>query len=471
MSTYNDHEMFKMRVLVIGWDGASPRLVDRWISDLPTFRRFKEEGVLDEHVPPVPAQTPVAWTTFMTGMNPGKHSIFNFMQRKKGSYERNVISPDLIKGRTLWQILSTYGKRVGAINVPMSTYRGVNGFMIPGFLDFEEGIPQPQSLKMKLEKKFGGMGRFEGDLDIETLRQVKTNPDLFWRRVEEITDRQIEIVSYLLQEEKWDFFMTVFMGTDRIQHFFWKYLDERHPEYEENVYTSKVRDFYKKIDGTISDLIEIVPEDTLIILLSDHGFCSVDKELIVNNYLEEIGMTKIDNGKLDVRQSKAVSYGYGDLWLNVKGREPNGVIEKEDYEKERDKIIEFLEELRVDGEKPIKKVVKREDAYWGPHLEEGPDLIICFNPGWQAIRRVEAVEKRPDKRYVNDNPMWSGGHDGTHDPFDVPGVIGILGPGVLPKEKEAKNRLWDVAPTILKAMNLPIPSDMDGKPIVSFKEN
>ena len=458
-----------MQIFVIGWDGASPYLVDRWLSELPTFKRFKEEGLLGQHLPPIPAQTPVAWTTFMTGKNPGKHGVFNFLQRKKGSYERDVIYPDLIKGRTLWQILSEYGNRVGVINVPMSTYKNVNGFMIPGFLDLEEGIPQPQSFKMDLENKFG-IKRLEGDLDVKTLGQVRTNPDLFWSRVEEITDLQSEIVSYLLKEEKWDFFMTVFMGIDRIHHFFWKYLDRNHPEYAENVYTDKVRNFYKKIDDIIARFLDIVPEDTLIILLSDHGFCFVNKELIVNNYLEEIGVAKIDRGKLDVRQSKAVSYGYGDVWLNMKGREPNGVVEKGDYEREREKIIEFLEELKVNGEKPIKKVVKREDVYWGPYLDEAPDLVICFNPGWQAVRRVESIEKRPDKRYVIDNPMWSGGHDGTHDPLDVPGLLGILGPGILTKETEARNRLWDVAPTILKAKNIPIPSDMDGKPIVSFKE-
>ncbi len=131
----------KNKVLVIGIDGLSPILVEKWIDDLPTFRRFKNEGILGLSIPPCPAQTPVAWTTFMTGKNPGKHGIFSFAARKYGTYGRVIASPGNIMSKNLFQIASEQGRKVGSVNVPMSTFQGVNGFMIPGFLDKQEGIP------------------------------------------------------------------------------------------------------------------------------------------------------------------------------------------------------------------------------------------------------------------------------------------------------------------------------------------
>lgn len=101
-----------MKVLVIGIDGASPLLIERWIEELSTFRKIKTQGQLGLSVPPTPAQTPVAWTTFMTGKNPGKHSIFSFIMRKRGTYERQIAQPTMIKSKTLWRLLSERGKKL-----------------------------------------------------------------------------------------------------------------------------------------------------------------------------------------------------------------------------------------------------------------------------------------------------------------------------------------------------------------------
>ena len=135
-----------MRILVLGFDGASPKLINNWIHDLPFFRKIKKEGIFGLTIPPIPAQTPVAWSTFMTGMNPGNHGIFSFALRKKGTYERKIIEPEMLKSKTIWRILSESGKRVGIINVPMSDIEKINGFIIPGFLSKKEGVPYPESI-------------------------------------------------------------------------------------------------------------------------------------------------------------------------------------------------------------------------------------------------------------------------------------------------------------------------------------
>ena len=453
-----------VKVMVVGFDGASPKLINEWIDVLPTFKMFKEEAIFGQTIPPIPAQTPVAWTTFTTGKNPGNHSIFSFAMRKKGTYERKIIRPEMVKSRTLWRIISEEGKRVGIINVPMSNKEEVKGFIIPGFLSRSEGIPHPNNIRDKIKQKFK-VDKLTGDLETETLERVESDPDLFFEKVNQITDEMADISLYLLQEEKWDFFMAVFMGMDRIQHFFWRHVDKTHPRYEESKYSQLVKGFYIKADKIVNNFLNSVDEDTLVMVISDHGFCPIHKEVIVNNYLEELRFLKVRNGKVDLERSKAVSYGYGDIWLNLKGREPNGQIKPgKEYESTRNEIINELKKIRVDGEKPFKDIKKREDIYWGTYLSEAPDLTIIFNVGWQAARRPEIVNKNKSKRYVNDHPRWSGGHDGTHDPEDVPGILAILGPRIQ-GGKQIRAHLWDIAPTILNLMNIPIPNDMDGKPL------
>ena len=453
-----------LKTLVLGFDGASPVLINKWINYLPTFRKFKEQGIFGQTIPPIPAQTPVAWTTFMTGKNPGNHGIFGFIMRKKGTYERTIIGPEMIRSKTLWQILGEAQRKVTAINVPMTDKEYVNGSVIPGFMSKNEGVPYPNSLKEAIRHKFK-TDRLEGDLDIETLNRVEADPDSFFRRANEITDRMAEISLYILRQEKWDFFMPVFMGLDRIQHFFWKYVDPTHPRHEENTYGKFVKDFYGKVDRIIGDFLEFVDQDTVVMLVSDHGFCPVHTEVVVNNYLEEQGFLALGSEKIDVEGSKAVSYGYGDVWLNVKGREPRGLINAgEEYEAARNQIVECVKEITVDGKRPIKDVKKREELWWGPYLNEAPDLNIIFNVGYQAARRPEITNRNNQKRYINENPRWNGGHDGTHDPTDVPGIVGMIGPGI-PNGKEVKVYLWDIAPTVLSLMGIPIPADVDGKSI------
>lgn len=453
-----------MKTLVLGFDGASPKLVDKWIMNLPAFKAFKEHGIFGQTIPPTPAQTPVAWTTFMTGKNPGNHGIFSFAVRESGTYERKINRPEMIDSKTLWRILSDEGRRVGVVNVPMSDSEKVNGFIIPGFLSRSEGIPYPNHIRDKIRLKFN-VDKITGDLETETLNNAERDPDIFFERVNEITDEMTEISLYLLQEEKWDFFIVVYMGLDRIQHFFWKNIDSAHSKYHENIYSKLARHLYVKTDRIIGSFLNSIDEDTMVIVVSDHGFCPIHREVLVNNYLEEHGFLKTENGKIDLEKSKAVSYGYGDIWLNVKRREPKGIIKSsKEYEATREEIIVELKDILIDGEKPIKDVKKREELYWGKHQNKASDLTIIFNVGWQASRNPEITSRNRQKRYVNENPRWSGGHDGTHDPNDVPGILAILGPEIQ-SGKRITTHLWDIAPTILQLMDIPIPNDLDGRPV------
>lgn len=153
--------------------------------------------------------------------------------------------------------------------------------------------------------------------------------------------------------------------------------------------------------------------------------------------------------------------------MNVEGREPKGFVKPgEEYNKLRDDIASHLKEISINGIHPIKTVKRREEIYWGANFEKSPDLVTIFKAGWQAARRPEILNQSENHEYVNDQLRWSGGHDGTHDPIDVPGILGILGSHQR-KNGDLRVHLRDLAPTVIKAMGLHIPSDMDGKNILS----
>lgn len=399
----------------------------------------------------------------MTGKNPGKHGIFSFIFRRFGTYKRDIIQPEMIKSKTLWQILSENNKKVGVINIPMSDVGGINGFIIPGFLSRTEGIPYPEDVREKIRREFG-ITRLVGDVETEILKKVEKTPNLFLERVNQITDKTAKVSLFLLEEEDWDFFMTVFMGTDRIQHFFWRYVDETHEKYVENEFTREVKDYYIKIDRILNKFLKSIDNDVLVMVISDHGFCSINKEIVLNNYLKEFGFLKLNKGKIDIEKSLAISYGYGDIWLNVKGREPYGIINPvKEYENVRREIIYNLSKIKVNDEYPIKAIKRKEEVYWGDQLESAPDLITIFKTGWQAARHLEIINDESEFP-INDNPKWNGGHDGTHDPIDVKGILCIKGVK-MENLQSLKINLWDLAPTILRIMEVPVPKDMDGEPL------
>ena len=463
------------KVCIIGLDCAPPDLVfEKWKDDLPVLRGLMERGIygpLESTIPPI---TIPAWTSMVTGKNPGRLGLYGMRNRKDYSYNGMIFANSLlVKEDPLWDILSRKGKKVILIGVPQ-TYppKPVNGHMVTCFLtpDTNSSYTYPESLKGEIRSWVG-----QYLFDVDNFRTEDKDESL--RQIYEMTEKRFKVATYLVTEKEWDFFMMVEMGVDRIHHGFWKFHDPGHAKYEPgSKYQNAIRDYYIYVDRRIGDLLSRVGAETTVLIVSDHGAKAMAGGVCVNEWLMKKGYLHLEQkpagvtsfGKAKVDWKRTVAWGeggyYSRIFLNVKGREPEGLIDPSDYEQTREELRKGLEAITDEQDVNIgTKVYKPEEVY--PETRGiPPDLIVYFgNLSW---RSVGSIGLESILTFGND----TGPDDANHDMqgifiMGMGGASGetVLGPGKS-RRREGLN-LLDVAPTVLHLMGLEVPQDMEGKVI------
>jgi predicted AlkP superfamily phosphohydrolase/phosphomutase len=457
----------KKRVLIIGLDCAAPDLVfDRWLDDLPNIKRMVEEGVWGKLKSTIPPITVPAWMCMVTSKNPGQLGIFGFRNRSEYSYKDFwIANSEAIKEPTLWDVISREGYKVGLVGVPQ-TYppRPVNGFMVTDWLapDIESDYTFPDYIKDDVKQAVGTYV-----LDVEKFRT--DNKDALLEEIFEMTKKRFDLVKAFLEKE-WHFFMFVEIGLDRIHHGFWKFFDKSHRKYEPgNKYENAILDYHKYLDKRIGELTEAVDDDTVVLVVSDHGAKKMEGAININDWLiregymklktRPDGVIRLDDADIDWENTKAWGLGgyYGRLFLNVRGREAQGAIDPDDYEKVRDEIIERLRAITDESGKNIgTRVFKPQEAYTGPNIDQAPDLIVYFGDlFWRSTGSI--------------------GHDSIHSfetevgPDDAVhaehGIFLLWDPKAKRGKKMENLQIYDVAPTVLDVMGIKVPDDMEGKVI------
>jgi len=500
----------KARVFIIGLDGATFDLILPWIKEgkLPSLSHMMENGAYGELRSTIPILTPAAWSSFMTGKNPGKHGIVGFFTRENDSYVVKVINSTHRSAKEIWTILSEKGKKVGIVNVPL-TYppKSVNGFMVTGMMTppKSDNFTYPPPLKEEVEKVVGS-----GTLD--PLLTSLEREEVFINEVFDSTEKLAKISLLLTEKQEPDFFMVVFNGTDYIQHRFWKYIDPKHPEYkaEKSVkYRKMFLQLYQRIDEILGNFLKKTDERTTVIVMSDHGSGPLHKYIHVNSWLMQTGLLKLRKrlttrlkcflyrrginpqkilnalfsihlgniriktdrtdkklqsisnklflsfSDVDWPKTKAYSIGSGIIYINLKGREPSGTVSPgQEYESLREQISARLYGLKdpETGEFVIKKVYKKEEIYRGPHIDTLPDIVFIPKPGYTTFEEHEFAAKS----VITQTKIISGTHR-------LNGILIMKGGGIKKSATLQDASIMDVAPTILYLLGLPIPTDMDGR--------
>jgi predicted AlkP superfamily phosphohydrolase/phosphomutase len=459
------------RVAVIGLDCATPQLLFRDLRDeVPNIRSLLDgalHGELQSITPPI---TVPAWACSMTGKTPGQLGIYGFRNRKDTSYEGLSIATSLsVQEPAVWDLLGEAGKRSLLIGVPPAyPVKPVEGWRVSCFLTppSAKQYTWPADLATEVEEEVG-----EYIFDIPNFREQ--GADFVLQQCFAMTERRFKVARRLVRNKPWDFFMMVEMGLDRLHHVFWGFCDPSHPKYEPgNPYETAFRDYYRLLDREIGALVEALPDDAVKILMSDHGARAMVGGVCFNDWLIEegylvlsepvSGRTPIGNAPVD--WSRTVAWGdggyYGRLFLNVKDREPQGVVEESRYEAIRDELTRKLEEMPGPDGRPLgTKVIKPQDVY--PEVRGiAPDLIVYFGDlEWRSVGTLGMGEDGGWFTRENDT-----GPDGAN--HDQKGVFALTGLPGQPTGSQDGLNLVDVGPTLMKLYGLPEPEGVQGRNIL-----
>lgn len=436
----------RQRCVVIGLDGVPFSFLNSLMAngELPNLRKIFSNGSLRRLNSVIPTVSSVAWTSFMTGKNPGKHGIYGFVDRELNTYNTFIPTTRNIRGETLWEVLSRHGKRVVVMNVPISyPPRPVNGILVGCFLTptLEKGV-YPPSIVPTLQR----LG-YRIDVDAWIARK---SLDEFLKELKTVLERRAEVTLHFLRNGDWDFLMMHFMETDRLHHFLWEQMqaaDER--------YQSRCLDIYRFIDGVIGDLWAELDGDTSLVMLSDHGFCTIRQEINLNAWLRQNGWLKFRNdppASLEEIHPDSVAYSVipGKIYLNLEGREPQGSVRPAEYERLRDQLARQIAGLRdsESGEFAVDRVLTREEAYCGPAFAQAPDLIVLPRDGYDL--KADLKKERLFERGI---------FTGMHTFSDA---FLFFSSRTLP---DRTIEMVEVMPTILQEMGIPAPDDLDAAPL------
>jgi predicted AlkP superfamily phosphohydrolase/phosphomutase len=501
------------KVIAIGWDGACWDLLQPWVQagKLPNLASLMERGISSPlQSTPLPL-SPAAWTTIVTGQNPAKHGVFDWFERKPGSYDVEYVHTGRIGAKPIWEYFNEGGKRIGIFNPPM-LYPAValDGFMISGM-----AAPKPKALDFTyprelIERVEANVGPYlAGDTEIykygrehEYLQSI-----LGW------LDYQRRLIRFLIEKWPCDGYLFVFMQSDHVQHKFWRYMDLDFPGYDAH-HDPKYRDailrVYRALDENLGDLLSYFGEDVNYVLFSDHGAGPNYGVMYINRWLKEQGLLSLKQGfstrakswaskgnlvlgayhllsrlglgrtaqlvsksarnrmvnaflsfeDIDWSRTKAYSRGaFGQIYLNLKGREPQGTVEPGEQAAEliADIIAELHRLVHPDtGEALITQIHRPEEVMEGPYLERAADILFCIQDyAYQSSIKfgLESPELIGPSEYED---------SGSHRPE---GILVMTGPSIRPGDQIQKASVADITPTLLALAGLPIPASLDGRPL------
>lgn len=482
------------KVMVIGIDGATWRLLDSWIAEgsLPNFERMVKEGFSSCLESTIPPMTAPSWLSFSTGRNPGRHGVFDFYRRV--GFKREPLDSRALKGREVWEILSEQGKKVIVINSVLAyPVKKVNGFLIAGMMtpSYEVDYTYPRNLKKRLEKWGYQIGvELEVGMRSNWARSLVMTKNREKRQklidsFNQIAEKRWEVFKKLGTEDNWDFAFIMFEGVDRLQHYYWQ---------KDDLYV--VESHYKALDKILGEAGEMMEKKGILMIISDHGFTPIKKKFYINNFLEKHGFLerrKENNlSQFVLRQGKRLALKLADWGLPQEKILTNrhffklynrlyrpgidaeakafmlnetsrgiwvGYEDEGEYEKVRDFIIRELNRLRDPGTgKRILRAFKRENIYQGREVGKAPDILLVTYPGYSLEVTIEEGLEKPFLK-----PTSLGERNADHE---QEGVLIISGQKVKKIKKRAKRvapKMVDLAPTILKLLDVHVPIDIDGE--------
>lgn len=485
-------------LLILGLDGADWSILDPLLDagHLPHLAALRERGRYGLLRSTIRPESSIAWTTFATGVDAGRHGIYSFSAQRPDSYKTTLVSSSSIRFPAFWQTAAAAGKRIALLNVPI-TYPpqpfpgGVNvaGMLAPSV---RSPFVWPPEMRTRLLAAAPGY----------TVALDRTGLSL--RRFIAESTRSIQArtaaACWLAQQDAWDALSVVFTETDRLQHYCLHLIDPNHPRHdpEETALGNGLVAAYRAVDDGIGKLVALAGPEATVILLSDHGFASCARAFRPNVWLQQQGLLVCKNGAapspgpwqrlrghallrrmkqllpivqdwrrppapgaalaaVDWARTAAVFSPGGGIRFNIRGREPQGILTVEEADGLAAELSQKLLSLPdpATGQPGMSAIHRRKDLYHGPFLDLAPDLIL------EPCRRHPDANRVTVLSYEIHGQVFDGSSDLTGN-HALEGVFLAAGPGIQPGAIYGAS-LLDAAPTFLHLLGLPVPEDLEGR--------
>jgi len=457
-----------MRVLVIGLCGATPELLfgdDR----LTHFRRLMEHGCYGPLASVIPPIAVPGWMCMATSQDPGSLGVYGLRNRMDYSYSGlETVTSKSIQGLAIWDQVAREGKRVNIIGVPPSyPPREVNGICVGCFMTPDvnkDTYTHPATVKDQIASLVG-----DYPLDVRGFRTDRKE----WLKdqIYAMSRKHFVVVRHFLRNSEWAYFQCVEIGLDRLHHGFWEFHDPQHVRHKAgHPYQEVIRDYYLYLDHELGEILDLLSEDTAILVVSTHGAQRFDGGFCINEWLIKEGLLVLNDypkavtpfPRLNVNweQTKVWSEGgyCARVFFNVKGREPNGAIDRADYEKFREEVTARFAAIRDDEGRPIGTLIFRPEELYGKAQSVAPDLIVLFGGlYWRSIGSVGYPS-------ICSNEAETGPDGCNHSQF---GSFILAAPDNPLRGEVGGAGLLDIAPTLLELGGYDVPASMQGKSLLA----
>jgi len=506
-------------LLILGLDGATLDLAAPWAADgtLPHLARLLRDGASGRLASTVPAATFPSWTSFMTGVNPGRHGVFDFTRRDGGEYAVRFVNATYRKARTIWRLLSDEGRKVAVLGLP-GTYppEPVHGCMLSGF---DTPVTTRADASFAYPPALADEVAAAGGFPFADFQEFAIGPGWHAEACRSLCDgieRKVRLAERLLAREPWDCFLLLFGESDTAAHHFWGFHDDASPRHDAAAAAAlgnPLRTVYAALDAAIGRLVARVPEATVLIV-SDHGFGGAgNTALRLNRFLAQqgfLGFTpraagarwagalraaalravperwqarcfRLAGGRLASRLESGVRFGgidwahtrafseelgyFPSVWLNVQGRDRCGTVPVAEYETTRAALMAALRAWRdpIHGGAVVRHVWPREALYHGPCVASAPDLVLELEtPGGYSYVGLPSYGSDGPAIEALDGAALGGKLAGMTGSHRADGLFVLRGTGIAPGPVQGAH-IMDLAPTILTLCDVPVPSGWDGR--------
>jgi len=490
------------RCLVLGIDGAEPSLFFTWAKAgfLPRCGELLQRAAYGPLRSTIHPLTPQAWTSLITGVNPGRHGIFDFGKRMKDGYEVELVTSRDRRAPAFWQFLPE-GARAGVANVPLTwPPEPLPGFMVTGMHTprIDQGVWPPELI-----------GELGDGYRIDVMAHWYEGHDRFLADLFAMLTARHRAFLRLWDHHAPDVALFVYVAADRVQHALWGAMTQahrqapgRHGDLGDAVFQT-----YLALDACLGDWLERLAPDDHLLLVSDHGFGDLRRDVYLNRILLDAGLLRFAPDKVrsfsppappvdpapahawvhermpvatvwpeddqslarglgdpcrltfsTVDWSRSVAYARGlcgNVWLNLADREPEGIVAAKDVSRTRRAVKEALAAVSdpEDGRPLVDLVLEKEEVYRGPYLEEAPDLLVVMRDYAYTTRGATEFWGRETV-----GPVVVG-HTGNHR---LHGVFAAAGPKIQPRQLD-RAEILDVLPTLFHLQGWPVPADLDGR--------